>query len=70
MRSSGGPLLAGYRFEECIEVFQAGVFNDHPAAAVLVFDRDLETQGSLQRVPGFAHIGIQGSLRFFFTWPA
>src|SRR5271168_769860 len=61
------PLLAGYGFEQGIEVFQAGIFDDHSSAAVLVFDRNLQTQGSLQSIPGFANIGIKRCFLFFFT---
>ena len=32
------PLLAGYGFEQGIEVFQAGIFDDHSSATILVFD--------------------------------
>jgi hypothetical protein len=31
-------LFTGDRFEQGVKVFQAGVFNDHASAAVLVFD--------------------------------
>src|ERR1700733_7679641 len=61
------PLLARYGFEQGIEVFQAGVFDDHPSAAILVFDRNLETKGPLQRVTGFANIGVKRCFFFFFT---
>src|SRR5271156_4717764 len=61
------PLLAGYGFEQGIEVFQAGIFDDHSSAAVFVFDRNLQTQGSLQRIPCFANIGIERRFLFFFT---
>src|SRR5882757_6723238 len=61
------PLLASYGFEQGIEVFQTGIFDDHSSAAVLVFDRNLQTQGSLQRIPRFADIGIERRFLLFFT---
>ena len=30
------------RFEQGIEVFQAGIFDDHTSATVLVFNRNLQ----------------------------
>jgi hypothetical protein len=35
-------LFAGDRFQQGIEVFQAGIFDDHASAAVLVFDRNFQ----------------------------
>src|ERR1700692_1751265 len=60
-------LLARYGFEQGIEVFQAGIFDDDASATVLVFDRNLQTQGSLQRIPRFANIRIERCFLFFFT---
>ena len=34
-----GSLFAGDRFKQGIEVFQPGVFDDHAAATVLIFNR-------------------------------
>jgi hypothetical protein len=40
--------FTGDRFEQGIEVFQAGIFDDHATAAVLVFNRNFQAKGSLQ----------------------
>src|SRR5579859_2136357 len=61
------PLLARYGFEQSIEVFQPGIFDDHSSAAVLVFDRDLQAERSLQCVASFTDIGVERRFLFFFT---
>src|ERR1700723_2137768 len=50
--------LDGQRFEQAIEVFEPGIFDDHAAPAILVFDPDAESQGSLQLFFRFPYIRI------------
>ena len=58
------PLFAGHGFEQGIEVFQAGIFDDHSSAAVLVFDRNLQAKGSLQRSRASRTLGSSGAFSF------
>src|ERR1700733_9485667 len=60
-------LFTGDRFQQGVKVFQAGVFDDHPSAAVLVFDRNLQAEGSLQQIPCLTNVGVKRSFLFFFT---
>ena len=60
-------LLAGNGFEQGIEVFQAGIFDDHSSAAVLVLDRNFQAKGSLEQIARLADIGVERSLLFLFT---
>src|ERR1017187_4871947 len=55
-------LVPGELLEEGVEVFQAGVFDDDFAAAVVVFDVNLEAEGALKPVLDFADVGVDGGL--------
>src|SRR5260370_42035807 len=56
----GKSLLPAERAEDGVEVFEAGVFDDDAALALLVLDVDLEAEGALQAVLGFASVGVFG----------
>ncbi len=59
--------FSGQVFQQAVEVFEPGVFDDDFAAAVVVFDLDLEAEGALETFLDFANIGINGwlGLNFF-----
>src|SRR5580700_1745560 len=59
--------FTGDRLEQRIEVFQAGIFDDHASATVLVFNRNLQAKSSLQQITRLANVGIERRLLFFFT---
>ena len=46
--------------EDGVEVFEAGVFDDDSAFALFVLDVDLEAEGALEAVLGFADVGVFG----------
>ena len=58
--------FAGQVLEQGVEVFELGVLDNDFAAAVMVFNVDLEAQGSLQAFLDLADIGIDGRLWFNF----
>ena len=39
--------VAGYGFQQGIEIFQTGIFDDHSPAAILILDGDLQAEGPL-----------------------
>ncbi len=58
-------LFAAQRGEDGVEVFEAGVLDDDAAFALLVFDVDLEAEGALEAVLGFADVGVFGLRRLW-----
>ena len=53
-----GGLFAGETFDEGVEIFEAGVFDDDSAAAVFVFNVNLEAEGALEELLGFADVRV------------
>ncbi len=55
-----GGIFAAESGEDGVEVFEAGVLDDDAAFALLVLDVDLEAEGALEAVLGFADVGVFG----------
>lgn len=64
-RPGGGQPASVSRqlLEQGVEVFQLCVFDDDFAAATVIFDVNLEAEGTLQTLLDFANIGVDGRLR-------
>ena len=58
----GRILISGELLEEGIEVFEAGVLDDDFAAALVIFDVDLQTEGALEALRYFLDVRIYGRL--------
>src|SRR5438876_3679474 len=64
IRCVAGGLLSGELLEEGVEVFEAGVLDDDSAAAFVIFDMDLQTEGALQALRYLLDVRIDGRLGF------
>jgi len=52
--------LSSQLLQQSVEVFKFGVFNDHFAAALAIFDQNFETECALQALLHFANVRIDG----------